>query len=78
MLIIICTSSFHFAGDVETQMEKLKDTSRFKADKGFKGAEERATGAGGRSEPVQFESASSSRRHDDDDDASRKRSRRDD
>lgn len=34
------------------QMDKLNDTSRFKADKGFKGAEGGAS-AGGRSEPVQ-------------------------
>jgi hypothetical protein len=35
-------------------MEKLKDTSRFKPDKGFKGAEGGVRGEG-RSEPVQFE-----------------------
>lgn len=35
------------------QMEKLNDTSRFKADKGFKGAEGGGGGGGGRSEPVQ-------------------------
>ena len=33
-------------------MEKLNDTSRFKADKGFKGAEGGGR-TGGRSEPVQ-------------------------
>lgn len=38
------------------QLTKLKDTSRFKADKGFKGTEH-ADGAagGGRSAPVQFQ-----------------------
>jgi hypothetical protein len=35
-------------------MAKLKDTSRFKPDKGFKGAEGGVRGEG-RSEPVQFE-----------------------
>lgn len=41
-------------GDVDKQMEKLQDTSRFKADKGFRGAEG-GMRAGGRTEPVQFE-----------------------
>jgi SNW domain-containing protein 1 len=35
-------------------MAKLNDTSRFKPDKGFKGAEGGVKGEG-RSEPVQFE-----------------------
>ncbi len=35
-------------------MDKLKDTSRFKADKGFKGAES-APGGMKRAAPVQFE-----------------------
>mmetsp|Transcript_24334 Transcript_24334/g.35675 ORF Transcript_24334/g.35675 Transcript_24334/m.35675 type:complete len:603 (+) Transcript_24334:63-1871(+) len=41
-------------GDVDTQMAKLSDTSRFKPDKGFKGAEGSGQG-GGRTAPVQFE-----------------------
>ena len=42
-------------GDVDTQMSKLSDTSRFKPDKGFKGAE---GGEGApREAPVQFERA---------------------
>ena len=68
-------------GDVDAQMAKLSDTSRFKADRGFKGAEERAR-PGGRDAPVVFESADSSsrRRYDDDDrgDSMRKKHRRDD
>jgi SNW domain-containing protein 1 len=75
-------------GDADAQLEKLQaGTGRFKADKGFRGTEDYASG-GPRTEPVQFESGSSSsaadsnketarsRRHDDDDDDSRsKRSR---
>jgi len=41
-------------GDADTQIAKLKDTSKFKPDKGFKGAEP-VTGGGGRDAPVQFE-----------------------
>jgi SNW domain-containing protein 1 len=61
-------------GDAETQLAKLRDTSRFKPDKGFKGAEG-GTGAGGRDAPVQFERA----RDDDevDDTVQTKRQRRD-
>lgn len=56
-------------GDVETQMKKLTDTSRFKPDKGFRGAEGGGNSAGPRDAPVQFEkagssSSSSSRRRD--------------
>ena len=43
-------------GDADEQMAKLSDTSRFKADKGFKGAEG-GSGAGPRDAPVQFERA---------------------
>lgn len=41
-------------GDAETQLKELSDTSRFKADKGFRGAEQSAAG-GKRDAPVQFE-----------------------
>eukprot|EP01035_Chromulina_nebulosa_P019516 gene19516-25412_t len=41
-------------GDVDTQMAKLSDTSRFRPDKGFKGAEG-GVNAGPRDAPVQFE-----------------------
>ena len=41
-------------GDADQQMAKLSDTSRFRADKGFKGAEGRSD-AGPRDAPVQFE-----------------------
>jgi SNW domain-containing protein 1 len=41
-------------GDAETQYKELSDTSRFKADKGFRGAEQSAAG-GKRDAPVQFE-----------------------
>ncbi|CAE7610627.1 Bx42 [Symbiodinium microadriaticum] len=41
-------------GDVDSQMAKLSDTSKFKPDKGFKGAEG-SHAEGGRSAPVQFE-----------------------
>jgi SNW domain-containing protein 1 len=41
-------------GDADAQIAKLSDTSRFKPDKGFKGAEG-GVGAGGRDAPVQFE-----------------------
>jgi SNW domain-containing protein 1 len=41
-------------GDAETQYKELSDTSRFKADKGFRGAEQSAVG-GKRDAPVQFE-----------------------
>ena len=61
-------------------MAKLSDTSRFKADKGFRGAE--GAQAGGRDAPVQFEKQAADpfgitelvghrakrARHDDDDD----------
>ena len=43
-------------GDVDAQMAKLQDTSKFKPDKGFKGAEG-GTSTGGRDAPVQFERA---------------------
>lgn len=43
-------------GDVDTQMSKLLDTSRFKPDKGFKGADSGGEGAP-RDAPVQFERA---------------------
>lgn len=43
-------------GDVDTQMSKLSDTSRFKPDKGFKGADGSGSGAP-REAPVQFERA---------------------
>jgi hypothetical protein len=63
-------------------MAKLSDTSRFKADKGFKGAEGGHSGRGmGRDAPVQFEKDTGRRHYDDDDhrgDSDRKRSRRDD
>lgn len=42
-------------GDVDTQMSKLSDTSRFKPDKGFKGAD--GSGQAPREAPVQFERA---------------------
>lgn len=42
-------------GDVDTQMTKLSDTSRFKPDKGFKGAD--SAGQAPRDAPVQFERA---------------------
>lgn len=41
-------------GDVDSQMAKLSDTSKFKPDVGFKGAEG-GVNAGPRTEPVQFE-----------------------
>lgn len=41
-------------GDADAQMSKLTDTSRFKPDTGFKGADSGA-GAGPRDAPVQFE-----------------------
>ena len=44
-------------GDADGQVEKLRDTSRFKADTGFAGAEGGARERGGRAEPVQFEKA---------------------
>lgn len=43
-------------GDADDQLKKLKDTSRFKADKGFKGAD---VSAGPRNAPVQFEKGTS-------------------
>lgn len=43
-------------GDADTQLKNLSDTSRFKADKGFRGAEASAMG-GKRDAPVQFERA---------------------
>ena len=63
-------------GDVDTQLQQLKDTSKFKPDKGFQGSAEaggvdmgdgvvdrssgKARGATARSAPVQFEMAASS------------------
>jgi hypothetical protein len=44
-------------GDVDSQLKQLSDTSRFKPDKGFKGAEA-GSGAGPRDAPVQFERGS--------------------
>jgi SNW domain-containing protein 1 len=46
-------------GTAEEQLEKLQNTNRFRADKGFAGAEggNAAQAAGPRSEPVQFEKA---------------------
>jgi len=43
-------------GDVDTQMAKLSDTSKFKPDKGFKGTDGGRSG-GARDAPVQFEKA---------------------
>ena len=43
-------------GDAEAQLAKLANTSRFRPDKGFQGAEGN-TGAGPRDAPVQFEKA---------------------
>lgn len=43
-------------GDADAQLEKLSNTSKFKADKGFKGTEAYAS-TGPRSDPVQFEAA---------------------
>ena len=43
-------------GDADAQLAKLADTSKFKPDKGFRGAEAGAAGYGlKRAEPVQFE-----------------------
>lgn len=42
-------------GDVDSQMAKLSDTSKFKPDKGFAGTQGAPTGGGGRTAPVQFE-----------------------
>lgn len=47
--------------DADAQIAKFSDTSRFKPDKGFKGAEG-GVGAGGRDAPVQFERSSDSDR----------------
>ena len=47
-VLAYCSHFCHYV----LQMEKLTDTSRFKADKGFKGAEG-GSRVGGRSEPVQ-------------------------
>lgn len=44
-------------GDVDAQLAKLKDTSRFRPDKGFAGTQGAPEGGGGRSAPVQFEKA---------------------
>ena len=55
-------------------MAKLSDTSRFKPDKGFKGAESSAE-PGGRSAPVQFETGKNVQSEDDYHE--KKRSRRD-
>lgn len=52
-------------GDADTQLTKLKDTSRFQPDKGFQGTDGAPRG-GTRSAPVQFEKAESTRsRHED-------------
>mmetsp|Transcript_100348 Transcript_100348/g.197020 ORF Transcript_100348/g.197020 Transcript_100348/m.197020 type:complete len:641 (+) Transcript_100348:23-1945(+) len=42
-------------GDAETQYKQLSDTSRFKADKGFRGTEQNGASGGKRDAPVQFE-----------------------
>lgn len=54
-------------GSADTQIKQLQDTSRFRADKGFAGAEGQAAAAaaGGRSAPVQFEKAKVPRSDDD-------------
>lgn len=44
-------------GDADAQMAQLKDTSRFKADKGFAGAEVSRNSGEQRTAPVQFEKA---------------------
>ena len=46
-------------GDADAQLEKLSNTSKFKADKGFKGTDAYAH-TGPRSDPVQFEAGTSS------------------
>ena len=67
-------------GDVDTQMAKLTDTSRFQPDKGFQGTEG-APRSMNRSAPVQFERATAAAPGKDDDDEDRgdsnKRARRD-
>lgn len=60
-------------GDADAQLAKLQDTSRFKPDKGFRGAES-GSGAGPRDAPVQFEKASDRR---EDDSPPRRAKRRD-
>lgn len=42
-------------GDADTQYKQLSDTSRFKADKGFRGTEQSGPSGGKRDAPVQFE-----------------------
>lgn len=59
-------------GDADEQMKKLTDTSRFRPDKGFKGAEG-GSSAGPRDAPVQFE-----RMRDESDPYDRNKSRRND
>jgi len=44
-------------GDADTQLAKLRDTSKFRPDKGFQGAEGGTSSKGGRDAPVQFEVA---------------------
>lgn len=44
-------------GDVDAQMAKLSDTSKFRPDKGFAGAGGDSGAGGGREAPVQFEKA---------------------
>ncbi len=69
-------------GDADAQLAKLSDTSKFRPDKGFQGAESRTAGAGPRNAPLQFEKASerdpyerSSRRKDKDEDGKDRTSR---
>jgi SNW domain-containing protein 1 len=50
-------------GDADAEYKKLTDTSKFRPDKGFMGAEARSGDtAGGRSAPVQFEKEGTSSR----------------
>ena len=60
-------------GDADAQYEKLKNTSKFRPEKGFMGAEEVSAGHH-RDGPVQFENARTARR-DDDNEHDTKRSR---
>lgn len=50
-------------GNADAEFKKLSDTSRFKPDKGFMGADG-SSGAGPRSAPVQFEKAGTVRKDD--------------
>lgn len=59
-------------GNADEQLAKLKDTTKFRPDKGFKGAE---VNDGPRDGPVQFERDGDRRRHDDDDDNRSKKPR---